>query len=242
MSRTAVVTGGGTGIGRAVATRLTNTGHQVVITGRRPDVLAETAEKIGARAVPFDATDPAAVTAALTELPAEIHVLVNAAGANTDLPAGPPDDGDLAAVQESWRSNFSANVLSAVLVTTALLPRLADNARIVNLGSVTARSGQGSYGAVKAALEPWTSELAFRLGPRGITANVVSPGPTEGTDFFQGGDFPAARREFVESRTADGRLGRTAEVAATIEFLTSPAAAHLTGQVIHVSGGMVLGR
>jgi 3-oxoacyl-[acyl-carrier protein] reductase len=242
MSRIAVITGGGTGIGRAVAARLAGTGHQVVITGRRKDVLAEAAEEIGARPVPFDATDPQAVEAALAELPAQVDVLVNVAGANTDLPAGPPDENDLAAVRESWQRNFDANVLSAVLVTTALLPRFTDNARIVNLGSVTARSGQGSYGAVKAAVEPWTSELAFRLGPRGITANVVSPGPTEGTDFFHGGDFPEARREFVQSRTADGRLGRVDEVAATIEFLTSPAAAHLTGQVIHVSGGMHLGR
>ncbi|ALG07278.1 SDR family NAD(P)-dependent oxidoreductase [Kibdelosporangium phytohabitans] len=242
MSRIAVVTGGGTGIGRAVAARLTAQGDQVVITGRRKDVLAETAAAIGVHAVPFDAADPAAVAVALADLPDRVDVLINAAGGNTDLPGGPPDETDLAAVRASWLGNFEANVMSAVLVTTALLPRLADNARIVNLGSVTARSGQGGYGAVKATVEPWTSELAFRLGARGITANVVSPGPTEGTDFFRGGDFPAARREFVQSRSADGRLGTVDEVAAAIEFLASPAASHLTGQVIHVSGGMHLGR
>lgn len=242
MSRIAVVTGGGTGIGRAVAARLASAGDQVVITGRRKDVLAEAASVIGASAVPFDATDPLAVSAALAELPARVDVLVNAAGGYADLLTGPPDEGDLAAVRESWLRNFEANVLSAVLVTTALLPRLADNARIVNLGSVTARSGQGSYGAVKATLEPWTSELAFQLGARGITANVVSPGPTEGTDFFRGGDFPAARREFVRTRSADGRLGQVDEVAAAIGFLASSEASHLTGQVIHVSGGMHLGR
>ncbi|MBO0748767.1 MAG: SDR family oxidoreductase, partial [Acidimicrobiaceae bacterium] len=84
--------------------------------------------------------------------------------------------------------------------------------------------------------------LAFQLGHREITANVVSPGPTEGTDFFHGGDFPPARRAFVQARTANGRLGHADEVAAAIAFLTSPQASHITGQVIHVSGGLHLGR
>jgi 3-oxoacyl-[acyl-carrier protein] reductase len=241
MGRTAIVTGGGTGIGRAVAARLAAEAATVTITGRRRDVLDRTADEIGARAVSFDATDARAIEAALEHLPETVDVLVNAAGGNPDLVAGPPGT-DLDAVRRSWCANFEANVLSAVLTTTALLPRLADGARIVNVGSVTARSGQGSYGAVKAALEPWTSELAFQLGHREITANVVSPGPTEGTDFFRGGDFPPARRAFVESRAAGGRLGRADEVAAMITFLASPEASHITGQVVHVSGGLHLGR
>lgn len=244
MARTAIITGGGTGIGRAVATQLVDEGARVFLGGRRKGPLVDAAAELGVSAtpVPFDATEPAALRSALDELPSSIDVLVNAAGANTDLPSGPPAGEDLDAVRRSWLANFDANVLSAVLVTQALLPRLADHARVVHLGSVTARSGQGSYGAVKAALEPWTSELAFQLGDRGITANVVSPGPTEGTDFFQGGDFPAARREFVASRTANSRLGTPEEIAALITFLTSPQASHITGQVLHASGGMHLGR
>lgn len=242
MHRVAVVTGGGTGIGHAVAARLVEQGLAVVITGRRSDVLAEAAANIGARAVSFDASDTAAIMAALRNLPDQIDVVVNCAGGNTDLVNGVPHHADLDSVRASWLANFEANVLTAVLITHALLPRLRDNARIVNVGSVTARGGGGSYGAVKAALEPWTSELAFQLGSRGITANVVAPGPTEGTDFFRGGDFPPARREYVVARSANNRLGTADEVAETIAFLVSPSAGHITAQVIHVSGGMYLGR
>ena len=84
MTRTAVVTGGATGIGRAVAEHLAREGTEVTIVGRRREVLAAAAAEIGAKAVAFDAADPASVTAALPQLPDQIDVLVNAAGANTD--------------------------------------------------------------------------------------------------------------------------------------------------------------
>ncbi|MCC8246181.1 SDR family NAD(P)-dependent oxidoreductase [Saccharothrix luteola] len=239
MTRTAVVTGGGTGIGKAVAAELVKRGLDVVVTGRREDVLTATAAEIGARAVVFDAADPEQVRAALAELPEQVNVLVNNAGGNMARRRPAPEG--LADVRELWLANFESNVLSAVLVTTALEPRLADDARVVTIGSIAARRGSGSYGAAKAAIEAWTADLAFALGGRGITVNVVAPGVTEETEFF-GGTLSEERRKKLVGNPANGRTGTPADVAATVTFLTSPEAGHLTGQVIGVNGGAALGR
>ncbi|WP_158843240.1 SDR family NAD(P)-dependent oxidoreductase [Saccharothrix deserti] len=231
MTRTAVVTGGGTGIGRAIAEELVARGLDVVITGRREDVLEQAADEIGARAVAFDAADPEAVDAAREHLPERVDVLVNNAGG---LVGG--DD-----LKRQWLAMYEANVVTAVLVTTALQPRLAENARVVTIGSIAGRRGGGSYGAAKAAVEAWTAELAFKLGGRGITANVVAPGFIEDTEFF-GGDMSEQRRSTLVAQTANGRAGTPADVAATVAFLTSPEAGHITGQVVAVNGGAHLGR
>lgn len=230
-ARTAVVTGGGTGIGRAIAAELVARGLEVVITGRREDVLRAAAAEIGARAVAFDAADPAQVDAAPADLPSTVDVLVNNAGGLTG-----GDD-----LRGQWLAAYESNVVTAVLVTTALEPRLAEQARVVTIGSIAGRRGGGSYGAAKAAVEAWTAELAFKLGGRGITANVVSPGFIEDTEFFGGGMTDQRRRTLI-SQTANGRAGTPADVAATVAFLTSPEAGHITGQVIPVNGGAHLGR
>src|SRR5262245_13405108 len=128
--RDVVVTGGATGIGRAIAAEFRKSGDRVTITGRREGVLKETALSLGARYVAFDASDPEAVTRVLPLLPENVSVLVNNAGANTNLERDEP--GDLRSVAEAWRANLESNLLSAVLVTTALLPQFARNARIVN--------------------------------------------------------------------------------------------------------------
>lgn len=196
------------------------------------------ASLLGARAVPFDASDPAAVEGALADLPERVDVLVNNAGGN---PAFDHDGDDLAAVAELWQANFAANVLSAVLVTTALTPRLVDNARIVNLGSIAASQGAGSYGAAKAAIESWTAGISRELGPRGITANVVAPGLIENTEFFRG-TLTDERRGTLVMHTRNKRAGTLDDVAELVGFLGSPGAGHLTGQVIHLNGGAHLGR
>lgn len=242
--RQVVVTGGGTGIGKAIAAEFARAGDDVTILGRRPDVLAEAGAQIGARSVALDAADPVAIAAALTELPDRVDVLVNNAGGNTDFDRASGDAAgaeDLAEIAAGWRANFDANVMSAVLVTAALTPRLADGARVITIGSIAARYGAGSYGAAKAAIEAWTASVASELGPRGITANVVAPGLIMDTEFFRG-RLSDERVAKLVSATRNGRAGTPRDVAATVAFLASAGAGHITGQVVHVNGGAYLGR
>ena len=237
-----VVTGGGTGIGRAVAKAFADHGDDVVITGRREDVLQEAAAQLGpnVRAVAFDATDPKQVEAALYDLPQVVDVLVNSAGGNTDFGVATP--ADLSSLAEAWRSNLDANILSAVLVTTALRPRLTAGGAVISISSIAAhRGGSGSYGAAKAAIDAWNLTLAQDLGDDRITANVIAPGYIEATEFFRG-RMSEQRRANLIAQTTNGRAGTPADIAGSVLFLASPAASHITGQVLHINGGAVTGR
>ncbi|UOZ07841.1 SDR family NAD(P)-dependent oxidoreductase [Amycolatopsis sp. WQ 127309] len=237
-SREVVVTGGGTGIGYAVAAAFAAAGDRVTITGRREQVLTEAATLLGARPVVFDAADPAAVETALGELPDRVDVLVNNAGGNTDF-AGDTEEG-LAGFAAAFERNLRSNVVSAALVTHALRDRLADGARIVTIGSIAAHTGAGSYGAAKAAVEAWNVSVAQEFGARGITANVVAPGLIGDTEFFHG-KLSDRRRERLVGNTMNKRPGTPEDVTAAVTFLASPAAGHVTGQVVHVNGGAYLG-
>lgn len=235
--RQVVVTGGGTGIGKAIAAAFVREGDSVVITGRRPEPLARAVNEIGdgVRAVQFDAADPQQVTDALAELPDIINVLVNTAGGNTDI--GAPDSVSLHELAAAWRANLDSNLISSVLVTTAVRDRIAQGGAIINFSSIAARRpGAGSYSAAKAAVEAWNLTLAQDVGVDRITANVISPGFVDGTEFFRG-RMTDDRRATLISQTLTGRSGTAEDIAATAVFLASSAASHITAQTIHVNGG-----
>lgn len=246
--RRVVVSGGGTGIGRATAEVFAADGDRVVLLGRREDVLRKAADALNeqygqstATWCAADLADPEQVGAAREFIIADetpVDVLVANAGGN----AAPAHDGTLASVAEAYRSNFDANVLTAVLLTEALLPHLRrPGGRIVQLSSIASLRGPGSYGGSKGWINTYTYDLARRVGPEGITVNAVAPGFVGDTEFF--GD--RATPEFVASRVAQsltGRPGHPSEIAAAIRYVASPEAAYLTGQLLHINGGAALGR
>lgn len=242
MSRLVLVTGGAGGLGRAVAARFRADGDTVFITGRDAARLAAVAEETGARPVTCDGTDPRQVTRLAGEIGDALDVLVNMAGGNTDFTAPAGDDGsggdasDLERVAAAWHANLDANLLSAVLTTTAVLGKLRPGGSVINVGTIGAEYATTSYGAAKAALAAWTAGLSSEAGPKGLTANLVSPGYIEGTDFFRG-RLTDQRRDALIARTHDGRPGQPGDVAETIHFLASPGARHITGQTLHVNGG-----
>ncbi|MCP2339253.1 SDR family NAD(P)-dependent oxidoreductase [Actinomadura rupiterrae] len=241
MARTVVVSGGGTGIGRAVARRFAADGDQVVVIGRRAEVLERAAKEIGGTALRADLSEPADVERVRDELAERfggIDVLVNNAGGNVERHGD--GGGDVAA---RWTGNFRANVLTAVLPTEALRDLLNPSGRVVFLTSIAALRGSGgsSYGPMKAALHPYSGDLAAALGPRGITVNVVAPGFIDDTEFF-GGTLEEERRAMLVGQTHTGRAGTPQDVAETVHWLASPGAGHITAQIIQVNGGAERGR
>ncbi|MFI7537833.1 SDR family NAD(P)-dependent oxidoreductase [Streptosporangium sp. NPDC049376] len=240
MTRVIVVTGGGTGIGKAIAARFAADGDQVLITGRRAGVLEKTAEEIGGTALAADLSDPAEVArvrAALAERFGVIDVLVNNAGGNIERHGGS------GGVAERWTSNFRANVLTAVLPTEAFRDLLNPSGRIVFITSIAAFRGSGgtSYGPMKAALHPYVFDLAAALGPRGITVNAVAPGLVEDTEFF-GDTLSEERRAALVTQTHTGRAGTPGDIAETVHWLASSGSGHVTAQIIQVNGGAERGR
>lgn len=241
----AIVTGGGTGIGAAVARRLAAVAD-VLIIGRRSEVLMATAERINADVGAVrvtthvcDLVDPDQVDRLVENLRGgpTVDVLVANAGGTISF------DGDSAAsIADGWRRSFDLNVLSTVLITEALKPHLTrPGARIIAMSSIAGLRGGGAYGAAKGAVNAYVMGLATELAREGVTVNAVAPGFVPDTEFWAG----RLTDELVQSRLAQiplERAGTPAEVAETVAYLAGPGGGWTTGQIIQVNGGALQGR
>ena len=240
--KTAVVTGGSRGIGRAICLELARRGANVVFSyagnTAAADKTLEELKALGveARAVQGNVADPAAaktlIDTAVKEL-GGIHILVNNAGITRDGLA-------MAMKEEDFDAVIETNLKGAFLcMKAAIRPMMkARYGRIVNLSSVVAlrgNPGQVNYCASKAGLIGMTKSLAKEMGARGITVNAVAPGYIS-TDMTAA--LPDAARHAMLSTIPVGRAGSPEDVAAAVAFLASEEAGYITGQVLSVDGGM----
>ncbi|AZQ34138.1 SDR family oxidoreductase [Streptomyces cyaneochromogenes] len=241
MARNVVISGGGTGIGLAAAQLFAADGDRVLLLGRRAEVL-ERAGVPGALTYAADLSRTSGARGVERFVASEfgtVDVLIHSAGGSGYLEPRVDSDEPLDVVLHNWTLNFGLNTLTAALLTEALKDRLADpGGRVLFLSSIAAfrGSGSGAYAASKAALHPYAHDLARQLGPRGITVNVVAPGYVEDTEFF-GDGMDEERRERLVAETSTGRAGTPGDVAATLHWLASHGAGHITSQIIQVNGG-----
>jgi 3-oxoacyl-[acyl-carrier protein] reductase len=234
MNRTVVVTGGGTGIGRAIVTRFAADRDTVFAVGRRREVL----ENVGAdwpSIVPVvaDCTDPRQLRGLAGEV--EAHggvdvVVANAGGAFH----GPLDT--VEQVLDHWRSTLDTNLLSAVLLDAVLRPLLRDGGRFIAISSASTRGGgEVAYASSKAAMNRWILQVASDLGSK-ATANVVSPGFVPDTELYDGPVDEAVRTASARG-TAVQRVGTPEDIAAVVHFLASAEAGFISGSVVDADGG-----
>jgi 3-oxoacyl-[acyl-carrier protein] reductase len=237
--RTALVTGASGGIGDAIARRLHGQGATVVLSGRRQDALAALAEALGGRAriAVAELAEPQAAEQliAATEAEGGVDVLINNAGLTRDNLA-------LRMKDEDWQTVLDVNLSAGFRLIRAALRGMMRRrwGRIVNVSSIvalTGNPGQANYAAAKAGMIGMTKSLAAEVASRGITVNCVAPGfiQTAMTDALNG-----QQRARLLERVPVGRLGSTADVAAAVGYLVSEEAAYVTGQTLHINGGIAM--
>jgi len=240
-----VLTGGGSGIGRAIALRLGEEGVRVGILDRDAEGGAEAAAAVraaggSASAHAVDITDYAAVESAVSAIVAAdgaVRGLVNCAGWDV---AGDFLDSDPAL----WRKVIDINLVGPLNVTKAVLSRMAEagTGRIVSIASDAGRvgsSGEAVYAACKGGIVAFSKSVAREMARKGITLNVVSPGPTD-TPLFANFDASGRLAKALERAIPMGRLARPEDFPGLVAFLLSDDAAFITGQTISVSGGLTM--
>ena len=237
----ALVTGASRGIGAAIAQALGQQGATVIGTATSASGAASIgatlqAAGIKGMGIALDVNDAAQIETVLAEIATQfgdVNVLVNNAGITRDTLLMRMKD-------EDWDAVISTNLTSVYRMSQAVLRPMmkARTGRIISISSVVGHmgnAGQTNYAAAKAGMAGFTKSLAAEVGSRNITVNCVAPGFIE-TDMTA--ELPEAVKTKMLERVPLGRLGNVTEIAATVAFLASPNAAYITGETIHVNGGM----
>jgi 3-oxoacyl-[acyl-carrier protein] reductase len=237
----ALVTGATRGIGAAIADRLSRDGARVIGTATTPEGAARIGERMaaqGGRGAVLDVVNPDSVAAVLADIEAKegaIGILCNNAGITRDTLL-------LRMKEEDWDAVIDTNLASVFRLSKAVLRGMmkARKGRIVSITSVvglTGNPGQANYAAAKAGIIGFTKSLAREVGSRGITVNAIAPGFID-TDMTKA--LPEAQRASLNAQIPLGRLGQPADIAAAVAFLCSADGAYITGETLHVNGGMYM--
>jgi 3-oxoacyl-[acyl-carrier protein] reductase len=236
----ALVTGASRGIGKAIALQLVEQGATVVGTATSEGGAAKISEYLGdkGKGLVLNVTDTDSIAQLFADLKSDfgtVDILVNNAGITRDnLLMRMKDD--------EWQSIIDTNLTSVFRLSKAVLRGMmkARNGRIINIGSIVGtmgNAGQVNYAAAKAGLLGFTKSMAREVASRNITVNAVSPGFID-TDMTQ--ELTDEQKEGIFAQVPANRLGKPEEIAAAVGFLASDSAAYITGETLHVNGGMYM--
>ncbi len=237
----ALVTGASRGIGAAIADELAAMGATVIGTATSEGGAASIGERLaahGGHGRVLNVTDGAAVDGLIDAIAKEfgaVSILVNNAGITRDQLLMRMKD-------EDWQAIIDTNLTSVYRTSKAVMRGMmkAKKGRIISIASViglTGNPGQSNYAAAKAGIIAFSKSLAREIGSRGITVNVVAPGFID-TDMTRA--LPEESKQALLGQIALGRLGEATDIAKAVGFLASPAAAYITGETLHVNGGMYM--